>query len=125
MRLISVRIIIKSLEWVYARLIKSIRVPVLQSVGLKSFQGITLSEVVGFLYTSVKPRQLSGSHRTHNCAVISCGQNIVMSALEKVEVQKMLDNGTLTFYDRWVDDTFVRNKVADRDRISEAFHKLF
>ena len=47
-----------------------------------------------------------------------------MSALEKVEVQNMLDKGTLKFYDRWVDDTFVRNKVADRDLISEAFHNF-
>ena len=57
-------------------------------------------------------------------AVISCGQNIVMSALEKLKVQQMLDDGTLTFYDRWVDDTFVRNKVADRDLISKEFHSF-
>ena len=36
----------------------------------------------------------------------------------------MLDKGTSKFYDRWVDDTFVRNKVADRDLISEAFHNF-
>ena len=47
-----------------------------------------------------------------------------MSALEKVQVQNLLDEGILKFYDRWVDDTFVRNKVADRDRISEAFHNF-
>ena len=64
----------------------------------------------------------SGAPTGH--AVISCGQNIVMSALEKVEVQNILDKGTLKFYDRWVDDTFVRNKIADRDQISEAFHNF-
>ena len=50
--------------------------------------------------------------------------NIVMSALEKFEVKNVLDEGTLKFYDRWVDDTFVRNRIADRDRISEAFHNF-
>ena len=36
----------------------------------------------------------------------------------------MLDDGTLSFYDRWVDDTFVRNRIADRDHISQEFHKF-
>ena len=55
MRDISLCIIIKSLEWVYARLMNPISVPVFQSVGPKSFQGITISDVVGFRYTSVDP----------------------------------------------------------------------
>ena len=55
-------------------------------------------------------------------AITSCGQNIVMSAFEKLKVRKMLENGTLKFYDRWVDDTFVRNRVSDRDHIAAEFH---
>ena len=55
-------------------------------------------------------------------AITSCGQNVVMSAFEKSKVQGLLDNGTLKLYDRWVDDTFVRNRIADRDLISQIFH---
>ena len=55
-------------------------------------------------------------------AISSCGQNIVMSALEKSKVQKLIDSGHLQFYDRWVDDTFVRNKISDRDHISQELH---
>ena len=57
-------------------------------------------------------------------AVISCGQNIVMTAFEKVKIQGLLDTGILKFYDRWVDDTFVRNKITDRDHISQIFHSF-
>jgi len=57
-------------------------------------------------------------------AVISCGQNIVMSAFEKLIVQQMLDEKTLSFYDRWVDDTFTRHKITDRDLISQKFHSF-
>ena len=57
-------------------------------------------------------------------AITSCGQNIVMSAFEKLIVQKLLDDGTLSFYDRWVDDTFARNRIADRSHISQEFHKF-
>ena len=57
-------------------------------------------------------------------AVTSCGQNIVMTAFEKFKIQGMVDSGILKFYDRWVDDTFVRNKISDRDRISEMFHSF-
>ena len=57
-------------------------------------------------------------------AITSCGQNIVMSAFEKLVVQKLIDNKTLSFYDRWVDDTFVRNRIADRDLISTEFHSF-
>ena len=55
-------------------------------------------------------------------AISSCGQNIVMSALEKSKIQGLLDKGILRFYDRWVDDTFVRNKISDRDHISQVLH---
>ena len=55
-------------------------------------------------------------------AISSCGQNIVMSALEKSKVQKLIDSWHLQFYDRWVDDTFVRNKISDRDHISQVLH---
>ena len=47
-----------------------------------------------------------------------------MSAFEKLIVQKLIDNQTLSFYDRWVDDTFVRNRIADRDLISTEFHSF-
>ena len=45
-----------------------------------------------------------------------------MSALEKSKIQGLLDKGILRFYDRWVDDTFVRNKISDRDHISQVLH---
>ena len=57
-------------------------------------------------------------------AVTSCGQNIVMTAFEKFKIQGMLDSGILNFYDRWVDDTFVRNKISDGDLISQMFHSF-
>ena len=57
-------------------------------------------------------------------AISSCGQNIVMSAFEKSKVQGLIDNGILQLYDRWVDDTFVKNKIADRDHISSTFHSF-
>ena len=47
-----------------------------------------------------------------------------MTAFEKFKIQGMVDSGILKFYDRWVDDTFVRNKISDRDRISEMFHSF-
>ena len=57
-------------------------------------------------------------------AITSCAQNIVMTAFEKYKVQALLDQGILKLYDRWVDDTFVRNKLADRNLISSAFHSF-
>ena len=57
-------------------------------------------------------------------AITSCGQNIVMSAFEKTIIQDLIDSRTLTLYDRWVDDTFVKNKISDRDLISQKFHSF-
>ena len=57
-------------------------------------------------------------------AISSCGQNIVMSALEKSKIQSLLDTGKLRFYDRWVDDTFMRNHIADRDHIAQVLHSF-
>ena len=57
-------------------------------------------------------------------AITSCGQNIVMTLFEKEKIQGLLDNGVLSLYDRWVDDTFVKNKIADRDHISQTFHSF-
>ena len=47
-----------------------------------------------------------------------------MTAFEKEKVQGLLDTGVLTLYDRWVDDTFVKNKISDRDLISQTFHSF-
>ena len=33
------------------------------------------------------------------------------------------ENGS-SLYDRWVDDTFVKNKIADRNHISQTFHSF-
>ena len=55
---------------------------------------------------------------------MSCGQNIVMTAFEKRVVQRLIDQKILRLYQRWVDDTFVRNDIADRDLILNEFHKF-
>ena len=57
-------------------------------------------------------------------AISSCGQNIVMTAFKKEKVQGLLDSGILSFYDRWVDDTFMKHKISDRDHISQTFHSF-
>ena len=56
--------------------------------------------------------------------ITSCGQNVVMTAFEKSVVNPLLEANILKLYDRWVDDTFVRHKIADRDRIAAAFHSF-
>ena len=56
--------------------------------------------------------------------ILSCAANVVMTAFEKFKIQALIDTGTLKLYDRWVDDTFVRNKTRDRDLISREFHSF-
>ena len=56
--------------------------------------------------------------------ILSCAANVVMTAFEKFKIQALIDAGTLKLYDRWVDDTFVRNKTRDRDLISREFHSF-
>jgi len=45
-----------------------------------------------------------------------------MTTFEKLVVRGLLESGVLKFYERWVDDTFVRNKISERQKIRSAFH---
>jgi len=56
--------------------------------------------------------------------VISCNADIVMSAFEKTKISTMMESGLIKLYDRWVDDTFMRHKISDRDQISQILHSF-
>ena len=56
--------------------------------------------------------------------VISCDADIVMTAFEKTKVTTLMESGLIKLYDRWVDDTFLRNKISDRDQKSQVFHSF-
>ena len=47
-----------------------------------------------------------------------------MTDFEYQVIQKLLEDKTLTLYERWVDDTLGRNKIADRQQIQDAFHEF-
>ena len=51
--------------------------------------------------------------------------NIIMTELEKSVVDKLVEDGTIKFYTRFVDDTLVLAKPCDFDRIQfklKSFH---
>ena len=50
--------------------------------------------------------------------------NIIMTELEKVVVDKMIDNGLIKFYARYVDDTLLLVKPRDIDRILQKFNRF-
>ena len=49
-------------------------------------------------------------------------QNVVLTRLEIVVVKKLLSEGLLKKYNRWVDDTFCRHRVADREKLLKALN---
>ena len=50
--------------------------------------------------------------------------NIIMTELEKVVVDKMIDSGLIKFYARYVDDTLLLVKPADVDEILQKFNRF-
>lgn len=50
--------------------------------------------------------------------------NIIMTELEKVVVQKLIDDGTIKFYIRYVDDTLLLVKNEDVQRVLTSFNKF-
>ena len=48
--------------------------------------------------------------------------NIIMTELEKVVVDRMIDNGLIKFYARYVDDTLLLVKPSDINRILQQFN---
>ena len=66
--------------------------------------------------------QIGGSPTGH--PISSGSQNVVMTDFEYQKIMTLLWEGMLKLYERWVDDTFTWNKIADRDRILEEFHKF-
>ena len=47
-----------------------------------------------------------------------------MTDFEYSVIMKLMKEGVVKMYKRWVDDTLVRNRIADRDRILDEFHKF-
>ena len=50
--------------------------------------------------------------------------NIIMTELEKVVVDRMIDSGLIKFYARYVDDTLLLVKPADVDEILQKFNRF-
>ena len=50
--------------------------------------------------------------------------NIIMTDLEKNVIKKFVDNGTIKFYGRYVDDTLLVIKPKDIGRIHQALNKF-
>ena len=50
--------------------------------------------------------------------------NVLMTEFEKVVVQKLVDNGTLPFYIRYVDDTLVLMKPEDINTVLKTFNEF-
>ena len=66
--------------------------------------------------------QIGGSPTGH--PISSGSSNVVMTDFEYQIIMRLLREGMLKIYERWVDDTLTWNKIADRDRILEEFHKF-
>ena len=47
-----------------------------------------------------------------------------MTELEKVVVDKLLQDGTIQFYCRYVDDTLMLMKLSDIQRVKDEFEKF-
>ena len=50
--------------------------------------------------------------------------NIIMTELELVDVDKMVNSGLIKFYGRYVDDTLLLVKPENVDNIIKAFNKF-
>ena len=50
--------------------------------------------------------------------------NVIMTELEKVCVQKLIDDGTIKFYARYVDDTLMMVKPESIDKVHKEFEKF-
>ena len=74
------------------------------------------------LFMGVFYVQIGGSPTGHPISSVS--QNVIMTDFEYRIIVKLLKDGILKLYQRWVDDTLVKNRIADRDLILEEFHKF-
>ena len=50
--------------------------------------------------------------------------NIIMTEMEKNVVRKLIDDGTIRFYTRFVDDTLLLIKEEDIDRVKNEFENF-